>query len=46
MSVNGKKSLENTLVPTLMAIMNRKNKSLIPCALALAGSRKYVSLGF
>ena len=38
-----KKWLENTLVLTLMALMNRKNKSRIPCTLALADSRKYVS---
>ena len=45
-SVYRKKSLENTVVPTLMVVMKRKNKSHIPRTLALAGSRKYVSLGF
>ena len=34
MSVHRNKSLENTLVPTLMALMKRK-KSRIPCTLAL-----------
>ena len=38
-----KKCLENTLVPTLMTLMNRMNKLRMPCTLALADSRKYVS---
>ena len=42
MSVYGKKSLENTLVPTLMALMNRKKKSL--CYTMYTGACRFLQI--